>query len=1063
VQGVVGRLVVVEGREELGTGRIASSNGEMLLVEWFESIAQPVAHSEQVRPSACRPVRLGAQTRAYWRHDDRWFVGRIVWSDAQGYALRLPNSKQDVPVPAGEIYVRWNRPVADPMDVLVAGGAESPHFRDTRIPFFASLVAQRAAGGGLPALLSSAVELYPHQLRVAQQVLADPVQRYLLADEVGLGKTIEAGFVLRQYLLDHPDGTVLIIAPESLRRQWQQELRDKFFIEDFPRANIRISSHAAPEKWTGREAIGLTVVDEAHRLVEADAVYDALRLVCLRSERLLLLSATPVLHREQQMHRLLHLLDPEMYDLADVAEFTAKVRSRHEIAMAFFALDPDFPFTVTEHTRTIRQAFSTDERLQRLCSRVDLAAEKDDVSALRAGIEALRAHVNEAHRLHRRIIRQRRDAVVGREACGPDSPPFEVTGRQRPALLTLDDDVWAGRDALLESVRLGMLQDLQEAGSDSPPQTDLGRVLGRLLEASTDPLSGFEDLVRARLSGSALGPADGTSASAPGPGSHERRALKAGASTGGAAAEAVVQCLQPCLRAHDSIVIFAADAHSASTLTAALRKRLPEEVGAHYAGLEPEDMERDVQRWTAGQIKVLVADASAEEGRNLQSADAVVHLGLPIRVNRLEQRLGRVDRHGAPNPARQYLVVPEDPESYARTWARALVEGFGVFDRSLSALQYVLADLYAVQAQVLVDEGAGGLEAWRGGLAGILDARRRDLAAEDMLEASFLSEDSRRGFDRLDRLEANWQALERATDTLLAGAPGSLGFEKKAAGQGGGAVTYSPVAETLVPLDLLGRWAANAAFEAPTSFNRTAALRRAGVRVARSGSVLVDALERLVQHDDRGQASAVWRFRQGWRREEAVYFGLDYLIEADIAAALQVAPEAPDAARAIRRRVDQLLPPFLRRLWLPAFETDVVTDDLLLRLLDGRYAPGQGGDKNLSFERRGPLFDILNGPQGFVEACRSAREAGASAVRRLSDLDRRASEAEAAARTQFDRELGYLAARRNSALLVAAGDRSTLTPHLADALLVGVRNPKVRMTSVALVVLAPHGWRARSV
>ena len=129
-------------------------------------------------------------------------------------------------------------PVSNPVDVLIAGANETAYFRDARLPMLQSLVAQRAASGGASALLSSAVEIFPHQVRAALTVLSDPVQRYLLADEVGLGKTIEAGLVIRQVLLDQPRSRVAVITPDVLRRQWRTELREKFFIDDFPQGQL---------------------------------------------------------------------------------------------------------------------------------------------------------------------------------------------------------------------------------------------------------------------------------------------------------------------------------------------------------------------------------------------------------------------------------------------------------------------------------------------------------------------------------------------------------------------------------------------------------------------------------------------------------------------------------------------------------------------------------------------------------------------------------------------------------------------------------------------------------
>src|SRR4029453_12392494 len=105
------------------------------------------------------------------------------------------------------------------MEVLIGRGNESPYFQETRLPFLRQIVEQRTACGGIEAILSSVIELFPHQIRTAVRILGCPVQRVLLADEVGLGKTIEAGIVARQYLLDHPNGSLTVVTPDVLRRQ----------------------------------------------------------------------------------------------------------------------------------------------------------------------------------------------------------------------------------------------------------------------------------------------------------------------------------------------------------------------------------------------------------------------------------------------------------------------------------------------------------------------------------------------------------------------------------------------------------------------------------------------------------------------------------------------------------------------------------------------------------------------------------------------------------------------------------------------------------------------------
>ena len=113
---------------------------------------------------------------------------------------------------------------------------ESPLLAEPRLPFLRSILRQRSAAHGMRAVLSSCIELHAHQVETAWRVLQDPVQRYLLADEVGLGKTIEAGIIIRQMLLDKPNLRVQLILPPFLLEQWKRELTQKFRVHDFTRS-----------------------------------------------------------------------------------------------------------------------------------------------------------------------------------------------------------------------------------------------------------------------------------------------------------------------------------------------------------------------------------------------------------------------------------------------------------------------------------------------------------------------------------------------------------------------------------------------------------------------------------------------------------------------------------------------------------------------------------------------------------------------------------------------------------------------------------------------------------
>ena len=82
--------------------------------------------------------------------------------------------------------------------------------------------------GGLKSLLSSRIDLHSHQAYVAGVVLLDSNRRYILADEVGLGKTIEAGIVMTDLLMQKPEARILVLCPSSLTHQWLSEIYSKF-------------------------------------------------------------------------------------------------------------------------------------------------------------------------------------------------------------------------------------------------------------------------------------------------------------------------------------------------------------------------------------------------------------------------------------------------------------------------------------------------------------------------------------------------------------------------------------------------------------------------------------------------------------------------------------------------------------------------------------------------------------------------------------------------------------------------------------------------------------------
>ena len=175
------------------------------------------------------------------------------------------------------------------------------------------------------------IETFWYQVETVRKVLKQFRGRVLLADEVGLGKTIEAGMVLKEYLLRGIVDSVLVLTPASLVGQWREELETKFDIacatthdallrsdpERFWSQKRLIASlalarrHEQAARIVGR-SFDLVIVDEAHHL--RDRTSQSYKLVDALNKRfLLLLSATPVQNDLTELYNVLTLLKPGIF------------------------------------------------------------------------------------------------------------------------------------------------------------------------------------------------------------------------------------------------------------------------------------------------------------------------------------------------------------------------------------------------------------------------------------------------------------------------------------------------------------------------------------------------------------------------------------------------------------------------------------------------------------------------------------------------------------------------------------------------------------------------------
>jgi SNF2 family DNA or RNA helicase len=161
----------------------------------------------------------------------------------------------------------------------------------------------------------------PHQIDTARKVLFDMRGRAILADEVGLGKTIEAGLILKEYLIRGLARKVLILVPASLVLQWVRELNDKFGIPATAQKKVHswdndvvVASMDTAKRDPHKEILlnqeyDLVIVDEAHKLKNKKTTNYQF-MVQLRKKYCLLLTATPVQNDLSELFNLISLLKP---------------------------------------------------------------------------------------------------------------------------------------------------------------------------------------------------------------------------------------------------------------------------------------------------------------------------------------------------------------------------------------------------------------------------------------------------------------------------------------------------------------------------------------------------------------------------------------------------------------------------------------------------------------------------------------------------------------------------------------------------------------------------------
>jgi len=523
----------------------------------------------------------------------------------------------EVELPEAQLNDRLS--VHGPEERLLAGRVDEPAGFDLRCRAWEhSYRSRHSAACGF---VGGRIDLIPHQLYIAHEVSRRHAPRVLLSDEVGLGKTIEAGLILHRLLRSGRVARVLIVVPESLVHQWFVEMLRRFnlwmnifdeerceaietgqpdanpFLDDqwvlcdleFLTRNPRRARQAVEAGWD------LLVVDEAHHLAWApDAVspeYGLVEALSRQAEGLLLLTATPEQVGPESHFARLRLLDPDRY--GDYETFRQQGDTYRAVAGVAEKLQGRAALT-RKDTTALAAFFEKDpESLARLA-----AAAKEGGTAR----QELLGRLLDLHGPGRVVFRNTRHVVRGFPKRYLHLAPLRA-----------DKD----RDRWVDRVSTEFAVDAGDATLDFKPDLE------------GDPRVGWlADLLRR---------------------------------------------IDP-----EKVLLICRTQEKALALDQALRREINLGTGIFHEGLTLVQRDRNAAWFAeAHGCRLLLCSEIGSEGRNFQFAHHLVLFDLPLNPELLEQRIGRLDRIGQARDIQIHVPYLEgSPQEVLARWYHEGLDAF---------------------------------------------------------------------------------------------------------------------------------------------------------------------------------------------------------------------------------------------------------------------------------------------------------------------------------------------------------------------------------------------------
>lgn len=555
---------------------------------------------------------------------------------------------------------------------------------------------------GLAQLASAKIFLKPHQIRTVLHCLESLPCRFMIADEVGMGKTIEAISILKIFVHDSQRARILIVVPDQLVAQWNNELNFKFHLFTGPGENEStislISFSELPKQKTGK--YDFVVMDEVHRLLRDSNLYEAALEISRKATNLIMLSATPIQERREEYKKLLTLVLPSKYGLMTNEEFDRLVSIKEDLDGNLFdayssinILNGDLSSNETCKELVdddYRAAVDSIKSIGRLLNdrQYDDFVESLDSLPLVEAVKRMRSIVSyaaENYQFEHSIIRNRRsgsgeyperklekfqyDFRLGtlcenedkcffafsnwcNEQVKNDETFFETTGFPLlTALLSSGHAFYAGLKEICRSVFVP--KDILAAAKAWKDEED---------KIADDPVSFMDRVGRSGLC----------------------RPL------------AVISRIESVdIGENAKCLIFTSNKETFEYYKKLFLAYFGEDCLCFFQrGMPKDELDLNAYRFQNDPERLyILADDSGGEGYNFQQAAYIIHIDVPWNPSELEQRIGRLDRIGRPSDRPVVSVVVGPKNTIEDDLVTIYEKAFPVFTKAQTGLEIVLGDV----------------------------------------------------------------------------------------------------------------------------------------------------------------------------------------------------------------------------------------------------------------------------------------------------------------------------------------------------------------------------------